>query len=165
MLKKLGVLAAVVAIAGMAFAAFAPAADAAPGRPGVVLGGRGVLDANGTGVAAVKGLIDYHATAEEGILLVKDVHGDAHIDVQGNGETADWHGFTVYFGFHGEARIQGTDVAVIAVGRGIDLHVFGRGWAYLKGNGEYRVNGGDPHPWTDDGAFAGIAAADPTPAP
>ena len=165
MLKKLGMLAAVTAIAGVAFAAFAPAANAAPPRPDVVLAGRGVLDAHGTGVAAVKGLIDYHATADEGILLVKDIKGDARIDVQGNGETANWHGFTVYFGFHGEASIQGTDVAVIAVGRGIDLHVFGRGWAYLKGNGEFRVNGGDAHPWTDEGAFAGISTPLPAPAP
>lgn len=159
MIKRLAILAAVVATAGMAFAGFAPAADAAtPPRPDVVLAGRRVLDAHGTGVAAVKGLIDYRATAAEGILLVKDIHGDAQVDVDGVGDTGEWRGFKVYFGFHGSAQIQGTDVAVIVVGRDIGLHVFGRGWAFLKGNGEFRVNGGDPHPWTDDGAFAGVGS-------
>ena len=166
MMKKLAVLAAIISLAGLAFAGAASTADAAtPPRPSVVLAGRGVLDAHGTGVAAVKGLIDYHASAAEGILLVKDINGDAHVDVDGVGDTGEWRGFKVYFGFHGNANIQGTDVAVIVVGRDVDLHVFGRGWAYLKGDGQYSVNGGDRHPWTDEGAFAGIASPDPAPAP
>jgi hypothetical protein len=163
MFKRLSIAVTILGAATVAFAAFAPAASAAtPSRPDAVIAGRGLLTAHGAGVAAVKGLMDYHATADEGILLVKDIKGDAHADVDGYGGTAEWRGFKVYFGFHGSAHVVGSDVAVIVVGRGIDLQVAGRGWAYLKGDGTYRVNGGEPKPWTDAGAFAGIAPAPPS---
>ena len=41
----------------------------------------------------------------------------------------------MYFGFHGNAHIVARDVAVIVVGQDIDLHVTGKGWAFLKGHG------------------------------
>ncbi len=165
MLKRLSIAAAVLGAVAVAFAAFAPAASAEtpPPAPAAVIAGRGLLTAHGAGVAAVKGRMDYHATAAEGVLLVKDIAGDAQVDVDGHGGTAEWRGFKVYFGFHGSAHITGSDVAVIVIGRDIDLRVLGRGWAYLKGHGAYRVNGGPPHDWTDDGAFAGIAPDPPSP--
>ena len=161
MFKKLGIAAAVLAIASMAFSAFAPAASAAeptpPARvPDVVLRGAGVLDAHGTGVAAVKGRMDYHARADEGILLVKDTGGDARVDIDGFGGTGEWRGFKAYFGIRGNVHIVGSDVAVILVGRDIDLHAEGRGWAFLKGEGRFTVNGRGPFPWTDEGAFASV---------
>jgi hypothetical protein len=161
MLKKLGIAAAVLAMAGMAFAALAPAASAAeptPGarRPDVLLHGAGVLDAQGTGVAAVKGLMEYHATADEGILLVKDINGDAQVDVDGFGGTGEWRGFKAYFGIRGNVHIVGTDVAVIVVGHDIDLHVTGKGWAFLKGEGTFTANGRGPFRWTVDGAFGSV---------
>ena len=164
MLRKLGIAAVVVASATIAFAALTPAAGAEEGRGDVVLRGRGVLDAHGTGVAAVKGRVDMQVDANRGILLVKDIAGDAFVRVNGNGETAHWNGFTVYFGT-GEASIVGSHVAVIVVGTDIDLHAAGKGWAYLKGRGHYFVNGEGPFPWNPDGAFAGVddGGADPPP--
>jgi len=161
MFKRLSIAATIIGATAVAFAAFAPAASAAtpPPAPEAVIAGRGLLTAQGTGVVAVKGRMDYHATADEGVLLVKDIGGDAHVDVDGHGGTGEWNGFKVYFGFHGSAHVVGSDVAVIVIGRNIDLQVFGRGWAFLKGHGTYRVNGGEPRPWTDDGAFAGLAPA------
>jgi hypothetical protein len=161
MFKKIGMAAAVLAIAGIAFSAFAPAASAAdptptPRFPSVLLRGAGVLDAQGTGVAAVKGMMDYHVTGEDGILLVKDIKGDAKIDVDGVGGTGQWHGFTAYFGIRGNAHIVGSDVAVIVVAHNIDLHVAGRGWAFLKGEGTFTANGHGPFEWTPDGAFASV---------
>ena len=161
MFKKIGIAAAVLVVASMAFSALAPVASAAEPTPtariaSVVLHGSGVLDAQGTGVAAVKGLMDYHVTAEDGILLVKDIKGDAQVDVVGVGGTGEWRGFKVYFGIRGAAHIVGTDVAVIVVAHDIDLHVVGRGWAFLKGEGTFTANGRGPFEWTPDGAFASV---------
>lgn len=167
MFKRFGILAAVVGIAGLAYAAFAtPATHAADPTPDVVLQGAGTLSARGTGVAAVKGLMDYRGNGAIGdILLVKDVAGDATVEVNGYNGTGQFQGFTVYFDFRGTVTAKGTDVAVIIVGHDIELRAAGRGWAFLKGRGEYRVNGGPPRPWTDAGVFAGVAAPEATPAP
>ncbi len=158
MFRKLSILAGVLGIAALAFAAVAPAASAQKGeRGGTVLRGVGVLDARGDGVVAVKGRINYTATADRAILLIKDVAGDAVIDVQGEGDCSGrFHGFIACFGT-GEAHITGSDVAVILVGNGLGVHVEGRGWAYLKGRGQYTVNGHGPFPWNPDGGFAGVA--------
>lgn len=159
MFKKLGTAAAILAVAGMAFAALAPAASAAvPATPvpNVLLRGTGVLDARGTGVAAVKGKLDYHARADEGIVLVKDLNGDARVDIDGFGGKGEWNGFQAYFGIRGNIHISGTNVAVIVVGHDIDLHVTGRGWAFLKGQGTFTANGHGPFPWTEEGAFGSV---------
>lgn len=161
MFKKLGTAAAILAVAGMAFAAMAPAASAAGPAPAtpvpnVVVRGSGVLDAHGTGLAAVKGKLDYHARADEGIVLVKDLNGDARVDIDGFGGTGEWHGFKAYFGIRGNVHVVGTDVAVIVVGHDIDLHATGRGWALLKGRGTFTANGHGPFPWTEDGAFGSV---------
>lgn len=161
MLRKFSIAAAVIGVAALAFSASGPAASADTPAPGVVLAGRGTLQAQGTGVAAVRGLMDYHAVAGHGILLVKDVRGDAFIDVDVHnyqGE-ARWNGFVVFFGFRGPAHITGTDVGVVLVGEALRIDVVGRGWAYLKGDGTYSVNGGDPRPWDADGGFAPLAPA------
>ncbi len=161
MFKRIAMAATVLAIAGMAFAALAPGASAAEptptaNRPDTLLHGTGVLDAHGTGVAAVKGLMDYHATADEGILLVKDINGDARVDVDGFDGTGEWRGFKVYFGVRGNVHIVGTNVAVILVGHEIDLRVAGKGWAFLKGEGVFTANGRGPFRWTQDGVFASL---------
>ncbi len=161
-MKKLMGITAILGMATLAFAAFAPVASAQTPPPGDAAGnafvaGRGVLTAHGTGLAAVKGTMDLHATAAEGILLVKDPTGNAKIDVDGYGGTGEFMGMKVYFGFHGSAHIVGRDVGVLILGRDINLHVAGRGWAFLRGHGTYSVNGGPPQPWTEEGVKASIA--------
>ena len=162
MLKRASIAAAFLGAAAVAFSAFAPAASAATPppstvAPSAVVAGRGLLTAHGTGVVAVKGLMDLHATAAEGILLVKDPNGDARVDVDGYGGKGQWNGVDVYWGFHGHVHIVGRDVGVMIIGRDIDLGVIGRGWAFLRGIGTYRVNGGPPQPWTDAGDRLNVA--------
>jgi len=158
MLKKLAVLTGAIALATFAFTAFAPSASAAEPGPvdNTVLRGRGVLDAHGDGLVAVKGRLDLYARAEGGVLLVKDEAGDAVVKVDGQGGSASWNGFTVYAGFDGRAHVTGSDVAVIVVGKDIDLHVVGVGWAFLKGDGTFEVNNRGPFRWTREGAFASV---------
>lgn len=156
MLKRMSVLASLVAVAVLALAAMAPAASAEEPAPDLVIGGAGVLDAHGSGLAAVKGRMALNVTADQGVLLVKDIAGDADVFVRGQGGSVTWNGFDVYFGFDGEARVKGSNVAVIVVGKDIDLHVVGKGWAYLKGRGTVEVRGFGTRPWTDDGTFAGV---------
>jgi hypothetical protein len=155
--KRLTILGLIFAAAAFGAAALAPAASAQEARPAdVFLRGRGVLHAEGDGLAAVKGRLDLEVSADRGILLVKDLAGDARIRVEGEGGETIFHGFKVYFGT-GNARIVGSDVGVIIVGDDIELDVIGVGWAYLKGDGTFTVNGRGPFRWTPDGTFAGIA--------
>jgi len=163
MFRKLALTAlAVFAIAAAGAAAFAPAASAAGPKPplrDVFLKGAGTLDAQGTGVAAVRGLVDYTANgAPNAMLLVRDVDGDASVQVDGYDGTGTFLGFTVYFNFTGTAHITATDVGVVLIGEDVSLHAVGRGWAYLRGNGTYTVNGGEPHPWLGEGGFASVSS-------
>jgi hypothetical protein len=158
MFKKLSILAAPVAAVAIGFAAIAPASPVAAqdAGDGTFLRGEGVLDARGDGLIAVKGRMDYEAHADRGILLVKDIAGDANIDVRGEGDcSGEWNGFKLCFGT-GEAHITGSDVGVILVGNDLVVHVEGKGWAFLKGRGVYTVNGHGPFPWSHDGGFAGV---------
>lgn len=170
MFKRISMLTAALGVVALAFAALAPAAPAAadderPARDGTFLRGRGVLDARGDGIVAVKGhLVEYDASADRGVLLVKDLAGDMTFEVEGEGDcSARYHGFIACFGT-GSAEISGSDVAVILVGNNLNVHAAGKGWAYLKGRGSFFVNGHGPFPWNPDGGFAGVGP-DPADAP
>lgn len=165
MFRKITLAAAAIGLVFAAIGVGAPSASAEDGtRDGTFLRGTGRLEARGDGLIAVKGRMDYKARADRGVLLVKDIAGDAEVDVQGEGDcTAEFRGFKVCFGT-GEARITGSDVAVILVGNNLEVNVTGKGWAFLKGRGQYLVNGQGPFPWNPDGGFAGVGP-DPGVAP
>lgn len=164
MFKRFAVAAAALAAFVMVFAAAVPStasADTPTPTPTVdsgrtVIGGTGVLDAQGNGLVAVRGAMDLRVSATEGMLLVRDFNNNAVVRVDGNGQTAQWLGFTVYFGFNGNATVVAPDAAVIVIGKDIDLRVVGRGWAFLKGEGEFTANGRGPFPWTADGIFGSV---------
>jgi hypothetical protein len=165
MYKRPGILIVLAATVFAVFAIFAPAANAEEdGRGEVAQPGRGALSAHGTGLVALKGGGEVYVNANRGILLVKDLSGDAVVRVEGVGGSGSWNGFEVYFGT-GEAYVEGRDVAVIVVGTDIDLRAHGKGWAYLKGHGHYFVNGFGPFRWDPNGGFAAVddGAADPPP--
>ena len=114
-----------------------------------------MLDAQGSGVVGVKGSMDLHATADNGTVLVRDFNNNAAVHVSGNGQTVQWLGFTVYFGVT-EVTVVAPDAGVVIAGKNINLHVAGRGWAFLKGEGAFTANGHGPFPWTRDGAFGSV---------
>ena len=93
MLKKLSIVGGALAIAALAVAALAPSASAEE-RDGTFLAGAGHLEARGDGLVAVKGRMNYEASADRGILLVKDIDGDMTIEVEGDGDCdVRWNGF------------------------------------------------------------------------
>ena len=141
-----------VAGAGTVSAATPPAGGS---TTDTILHGTGVLDAQGNGVAAVRGAIDLHATVDNGILFVRDFNNNAVVHVTGNGQSIHWLGYTVYFGVT-EATVVAPNVGVAVAGNNIDLHVTGHGWAFLKGEGTFTANGHGPFPWTPQGTFGSV---------
>lgn len=115
----------------------------------------GVYVAHGAGFVAVRGTMTYEAGLRAGVLLVKDVAGNAKVNVTG-GLAGDFLGFKAYPGAT-SATVTGSDVAVIAVGADINLTATGAGWAYAQGFGVYSLNRAPSEDWDLSGRFTGIA--------
>lgn len=120
-------------------------------------GGTGGLEAEGAGLAAVRGDIDVTVSGA-GVLFVRDHAGDAVIEVTGTGVRRDLsNGWIHYSGFNGEAHVTGSQVLVALSGANIHLYATGTGGYLLRGVGSYTVwgEGGEEivreGAWTDDG--------------
>lgn len=105
-------------------------------------GGSGWLDAQGTGTAGVRGNGSIQVTGA-GLLWVKDVAGDASIEVSGFGRVTFYaSGWRKYTGFNGNASISGSKVEANLVGSNIHLYAEGNGIFYLRGRGSYNTSQG-----------------------
>ena len=127
----------VVTTLGFAPAVFAD--DAEDGRASAA--GKGTLTAQGDGIAllAGRGIVRLKGN---GILWVKDMAGNAEIEVSGIGQKKEFpDGWIQYSGFRGTASIKGSKIRVVIAGVDIDLHAAGRGVAILWGHGTYEING------------------------
>ena len=116
--------------------------------------GQGLFVAHGRGVVAVRGTVTYRSGTPAGVLLVKDIAGNATIDVSG-GVRGEFMGFTAYAGFN-SATISGSDVGMVVAG--VDLYVTatGTGLAYVLGDGAYSLNGATSDSWTIRGRFVDV---------
>ncbi len=103
--------------------------------------GTGALAARGAGTAQVSGDVDAMRITGRGVLVVTDRAGDAVITVSGTGvkRSVTHNGVTThtYAGFHGTARISGSDVTVRLVGTNVTLVAAGDGTFRLTGTGVY----------------------------
>lgn len=121
----------------LSMAALAPAFAAGP----VSGGGSGVLTARGAGTAQVSGDVEAMRITGRGVLVVIDRAGDAVVTVSGTGvkHTSTHNGVTTstFAGFHGTARISGSDVTVRLVGSNVTLAASGDGTFRLAGTGVY----------------------------
>ncbi len=103
--------------------------------------GSGALAARGSGTAQISGDVDAMRITGRGVLVVVDRAGDAVVTVSGTGAkrsvTKDGVTTHTYAGFHGAARISGSDVTVRLVGTNVTLVATGDGSFRLTGTGVY----------------------------
>ncbi len=151
MLKKVLTLVVVVVVATLAVVPVVGAQEPQ---------GKGSLTAQGDGVAILRGrgTIDLSGN---GTLWIRDAAGDAVIEVTGSGQKKEFSdGWLQYAGFHGEAHVEGSRIAVIVAGVDIDLTAEGRGLARLWGHGSYQSPAGDGK-WKATGVGARVRLAGP----
>jgi len=149
MKKKLGlVLTALAVVASLGFVSLASAPVASAQESDITnttdeAGERGVgtLTAEGDDIAILggRGMVDIRGN---GILWIKDIAGDAVIEVTGYGEKKVFDdGWMQYAGFAGTAHIEGNRIIVGIAGCDIKLSARGRGRVRLWGHGHYEING------------------------
>lgn len=115
-------------------------------------GGTGTLTAAGDGLAVMRGNGSVILSGA-GVLTIRDLAGDASIDVTGRGVKREPNERTViYGGFDGEARISGSNIVVILRGKNIKLKATGTGKFILRGHGKYHTAGEDGE-WTERGTM------------
>jgi hypothetical protein len=122
--------------------------------------GKGTLTAQGDGIAILrgKGTVDLSGN---GTLWIRDVAGDAVIEVTGSGQKEEFSdGWIQYAGFHGTAHVEGSRIVVIVAGVDIDLTAQGRGMARLWGHGSYQCPDGAGE-WKATGLGARVRLAPP----
>lgn len=152
MLRKVLTL---IVVAVVAMLAVAPVASAEEVR------GRGSLTAEGDGIAILRGRSTVDLSGN-GILWVKDVAGDAVIEVTGSGQKEEFpDGWLQYAGFHGTAHIEGSRIAVIVAGVDVELTAEGRGMAWLWGHGSYQSSHGTGE-WKATGLGTRVILAAPS---
>ncbi|MFH1329813.1 MAG: hypothetical protein ABIJ48_04050 [Actinomycetota bacterium] len=139
----------VVVVAILASLALIPAASAGAAETDarVILEGRGVLSAGGSGHIEITGAGRVRL-AVNGDVSIVDHAGDAHIWVRGV-PAADATTLTLD-DFRGVVRITGSDFTIAADGR-ILLRAAGQGTARLEGTGWYRVRHDGWGRWSDAG--------------
>ncbi len=113
-------------------------------------GGTGSLTAEGDGFAAMKGSGSITLSGS-GVLSMRDLAGDADINVSGKGIKRQPNDRTViYVGFDGQAQISGSNIVVSLGGKNIKLEATGTGKFLLRGQGKYHTDKEDGV-WTETG--------------
>ena len=117
-------------------------------RPGYAkFAGSGVVNAEGDGTAVLSGDLDIELSATNATLVIKDLAGDAVIEVDGeydlfNGGESQGRGIPaqVYHNFTGNASISGSRLTVMVHGFAISLDGEGMGSVMLSGEGSYEID-------------------------
>jgi hypothetical protein len=111
--------------------------------------GEGALNAEGDGTIVLSGQLNVTINATDAMLVIKDLAGDAEIDVTGEydlvseEQTEDGGYALVYDDFTGDAFINGTRLTVMVSGEDLTVFAEGSGSASLSGEGSYQVGEGD----------------------
>lgn len=116
----------------------------------IVLSGEGTLEATGNGTVVISGDVVIDLTVTDAKLVVKDLAGDAVINVDDaeyetsnidSGNSTDNNRAFVYHNITGDVTIEGSRLTVMIRGDDIDLTAEGTGTAVLAGTGSYTVDG------------------------
>lgn len=145
-MRLLAVVGVLAVMALLAQSTTALAAEEVPERDvgRLVAQGSGTAWLHGRGMVRISG---------SGILYVRDNAGDGSIDVQGYGHRfVRDDGTIVFFGFHGRAQIEGSNLTVRLIGTGINLEAVGHGRFTLRGEGRYHTSMGAGH-WPAAGTY------------
>lgn len=105
------------------------------------LSGAGWLNAQGDGLAALRGYARTVELSGDGSLWYRD-GGEVDVPtVTGNGRRIEYaNGWVQYVGFDGDFSVSDADqFTVILRGKNIDLFADGQGRVYLKGEGSYVI--------------------------
>jgi len=116
---------------------FAPVAEKTY-EAGKELKGRGTLWAQGNGFMHLRGKGIFKVSGN-GVLAVKDVAGDAKILVTGKGRSRRVDGWIFYYGFDGNAKIEGSHVRALISGVNLQVRAQGAGIVKLMGEGHYKA--------------------------
>lgn len=114
----------------------------------VSMTGEGALNAEGNGTIVLSGQFNVTISATDAMLVIKDLAGDADINVDGASydivnEEIDGCCAYIYDNFTGEALINGTRLTVMVSGEDLTVFAEGTGSASLSGEGTYQVGEGD----------------------
>lgn len=118
-------------------------------------GGTGTLEAQGDGMAAIRGNATVTITGD-GTLWIRDDAGDASINISGTGTRSERDNWVRYVGFDGSATVSGSDLLVALRGENIELDATGQGVYGLRGSGSYTAYGSNNNvlesgSWTEPG--------------
>jgi hypothetical protein len=139
MVRKVLLLVGLMLVLSLGFVAVADAAVEGSGR----LWARGVGYAEVHGNGAVD--ISVHGT---GTILVQ---GAEVLRAEGHGRRWDLPGGgTLFAGWRGNMHVAGKDLKVKMWGGILELNARGTGWVFLKGRGQYRIDGHSGL-WTQEG--------------
>jgi len=162
-MKKLSLtLIAIALVASLGFVSIANASVASAAEADTEEAnayGIGTLTAEGDGIAILggRGMVDISGN---GILWIKDLTGDAIIEVTGYGEKKVFDdGWVQYAGFHGTAHVEGKRIIAGLAGGDIELFAQGRGRVKLWGHGTYEIHGQTSEWGTGFGTRVRLAAA------
>ena len=144
----------VVALVGAAPAAAAEPGASTTGRTAVVAGS-GTLAARGSGVARLGGSYVVVGAMDGGSIRIVGAGPLATIRVTGwTSKTRLADGTLIYRGVHGTFHVAGRTLGTTIASTAMRFIATGHGAAFLRGEGQYWVNGRGPLPWSDPGADA-----------
>jgi hypothetical protein len=140
--------------AAMLFGAIAPTAASAESdtatdqRPGIIELREGhTLEARGVGHVTMAGRGKVEGVAYNGTLTVKDVGGDADIDVSARMRRINHDGSITFIGLNGDFEISGSALKLEFRRTRIHFEAEGVGRFDLEGAGWYKLDDGRPMSW------------------
>lgn len=117
--------------------------------------GTGTATAQGNGRAQVRCANCIVDVSGNGVLAILSQDGTVEVEISGEGRSeereTEWGTVKIYRGFNGTATITGEYFSVSLRGNDIDLFAEGTGRIWLRGNGDYTVNG-QTGAWEENGA-------------
>lgn len=117
--------------------------------PTVVVAGSGTLAAHGSGVARLAGSYILAGSMDGGTIRIAGASPWTKIRVaHWASKTRLADGTLIFRGVHGSFYIAGRTIATKLESTKVRFIATGHGRAFLRGHGEYWVNGVGPKPWT-----------------